>query len=493
MIEMFERAARYGNRRAIVDSSGTHSYCELMGSAERIASGLLAGRSSLEGARVALLLPPGHDFVAALWGIWLAGGIAVPLATSHPDGELRYVINDADCETVIAGPGLMKRAAHALSSHRGNLAEAGELMSTEGGPPVGSPPGRDAMLLYTSGTTGRAKGVVWRHAAVQTQVEIMSEAWGWRGDDHALLVLPLHHVHGLINVTATALWNGATLEMHGGFDAPRVWPRLASGEITVFMAVPTIYRRLLTTWDEGFAKGEQAAAAAALRGMRLMVSGSAALPVPTLEAWHDISGHVLLERYGMTEIGMALSNSYSDDRIPGAVGTPLPTVEVRVVDDDGEPLGEGAPGRLQVRGPSVFERYWRRPEATSESFVDEWFRTGDFVTSRSGVYRILGRESVDIIKTGGEKVSALEIEDVLRAHPAIIDCAVVGLEDPDWGERVAVAAAVSGPVPSLAELRDFCRERLAPEKLPRELLVVDELPRNALGKVLKPEVRARFD
>jgi malonyl-CoA/methylmalonyl-CoA synthetase len=347
------------------------------------------------------------------------------------------------------------------------------------------------MLLYTSGTTGRPKGVVWRHAAIQAQVEMMSAAWEWHPDDRALLVLPLHHVHGLINVTTTALWNGAIVEMQPGFDAAAVWRRLGSGEPTVFMAVPTIYRRLLSLRDE-LTASERAAQHSVLSAMRLMVSGSAALPVSTLEAWAAASGHVLLERYGMTEIGMALSNSYRGERIPGAVGRPLPTVEARVVDDADLIVPDGVAGRLQIRGPSVFASYWRRPDETAASFVDGWFRTGDSVVVSAGIYRILGRDSVDIIKTGAEKVSALEIEDVLRAYPGIVDCAVVGLPDDDWGEVVAVAVDVTGPPPTLEMIRRFARDHLAPEKLPRALLVVDELPRNALGKVLKPQVRLMF-
>lgn len=358
---------------------------------------------------------------------------------------------------------------------------------------VADPPalGEDAMLLYTSGTTGGPKGVVWRHSAIAAQAEIMSTAWGWQPDDRALLVLPLHHVHGLINVVITALWNGATVELQPAFDAAATWERLRSGEVTVFMAVPTIYRRLLAVWH-GFGAHERSSITAALAGMRLMVSGSAALPVATLEEWHAISGHVLLERYGMTEIGMALSNPYEGERMPGAVGRPLPSVEARVVDDAGAAVAEGTPGGLLIRGPSVFARYWRRPDETRASFVDGWFRTGDVVEVRQGIYRILGRESVDIIKTGGEKVSALEIEDVLRSHPQITDCAVVGVADPDWGERVVVAVTAPGNAPSLDELRAFCRDKLAPAKIPRSMRVVSELPRNALGKVLKPHVKDLF-
>ena len=169
-----------------------------------------------------------------------------------------------------------------------------------------------------------------------------------------------------------------------------------------------------------------------------MVSGSAALPVSTLERWREITGHVLLERYGMTELGMVLSNSLTR-RVPGHVGEPLPGVDVRLVDDAGSDVADGTPGELLVRGPNVFREYWRRPEATAEAFTDGWFRTGDVAVHEPDGFRMLGRSSVDIIKSGGEKVSALEIEEVYRTHPGVADCAVVGIEDPEWGERVCVA------------------------------------------------------
>jgi malonyl-CoA/methylmalonyl-CoA synthetase len=229
------------------------------------------------------------------------------------------------------------------------------------------------------------------------------------------------------------------------------------------------------------------------RRLRLMVSGSAALPVSVLERWREISGHTLLERYGMTEIGMALSNPLEGERRPGHVGVPLPGAEVRLVDEAGAPVAEGVPGEIEVRGPSVFREYWRRPEVTRDSFRDGWFRTGDMAVVENGYYRILGRSSVDILKTGGYKVSALEIEEVLLTHPAIAECAVVGKEDEEWGERVC-AAVVLRPDTTLSrdEIRAWTAERLAPYKLPREIRAVEALPRNAMGKVTKADVKKLF-
>jgi malonyl-CoA/methylmalonyl-CoA synthetase len=249
---------------------------------------------------------------------------------------------------------------------------------------------------------------------------------------------------------------------------------------------------LIAAWEDAGA-AERAAWSQGARRLRLMVSGSAALPAPTLERWRGLTGHTLLERYGMTEIGMALSNPLAGERIAGAVGSPLPGVETRLVDETGREVAAGAAGELEVRGPGVFEEYWRRPEETHAAFRHGWFRTGDVAVCAGGVYRLLGRQSVDILKTGGEKVSALEIEAVLREHAAIADCAVVGVPDPEWGQRIAAAVILTpGAALELDELRAWARERLAVYKLPSRLLCVAELPRNALGKVQKPEVVQMF-
>jgi malonyl-CoA/methylmalonyl-CoA synthetase len=241
-----------------------------------------------------------------------------------------------------------------------------------------------------------------------------------------------------------------------------------------------------------------------------MVSGSAALPVSVFEKWKAISGHTLLERYGMTEIGMALSNPLDGERRPGYVGLPLPGVTARLADEAGREVAaeglsreelssegrsrEGQSGEIQIKGQNVFIEYWRRPEATREAFRDGWFRSGDIAVIKDGYWRILGRSSVDIIKTGGYKVSALEVEEVLRTHPAIAECAVVGVEDAEWGERVCAAVLLkAGKTLSHAELREWAKERLASYKAPTRVLYMDELPRNVMGKVTKPDVKTLFN
>ncbi len=493
-LSLVERARGYERRTAIVAPEGKFRYSELLESSAGVATSLLSGGTDLQQARVCYLVPPGWPYVAVQWGIWRAGGIAVPMAVSHPPAELEHVLDDARPVAVVADPELAPRV-QGLATARGiPVLRTADLMGAA--PPAALPDvdaGRDAMMLYTSGTTGRPKGVVTTHANIQAQVESLTEAWGWTPDDRILLHLPLHHVHGIVNVLTCALWNGAACEILPKFDAVEVWERLARGELTLYMAVPTIYRRLVEAWEDADTRTRDAWSAGA-RACRLMVSGSAALPVPTLERWEEISGHRLLERYGMTEIGMALSNPLSGERRPGYVGRPLPGVGVRLTDEADRPVPPGTAGQIQVRGPTVFRCYWERPQATAEAFTDDgWFRTGDQAVLVEGAYRILGRSSVDILKSGGEKISALEIEDVLRTHAGVQDCAVVGVPDPEWGDRVC-AAVVPHPASSLSpsELRAFAKELLAPYKVPKDFAVVEDLPRNAMGKVTKPAVREIF-
>ena len=405
------------------------------------------------------------------------------------------MIRDAGAEAVVAHPdvGAVVRAAQLSPAVRTITSDDAVNTAPHSRLPQVAD-GRRAMMVYTSGTTGKPKGVVTTHANITTQVTSLVTAWEWRADDWILLVLPLHHVHGIINVLSCALWAGARCEMLAKFDAEQVWGRIAAGELTLFMAVPTIYGKLITAWDGAAPERRREwSAGCAPPRMRLMVSGSAALPVQRLERWREISGHVLLERYGMTEIGMALGNPLHGERRPGFVGTPLPGVEVRLVDDAGRAVPSGTPGEIEVRGAAVFLEYWRRPDATAEAFRDGWFRTGDVAVLENESYRILGRSSVDIIKTGGFKVSALEVEEVLRTHPAIAECAVVGVEDPEWGERICAAVERRGEADlTLAALQAWAKERLAPYKIPRALRSVPALPRNAMGKVTKGEVAKLF-
>jgi malonyl-CoA/methylmalonyl-CoA synthetase len=493
-LPLIDRHFEHPHRTALHTSEGSFTYGDLLEGSASVAARLLAGEADLNEGRVAFLVPPGFDYVAVQWGIWRAGGVAVPLALSHPAPELDHTIGDCDAGLVVAHPTLAEQV-RAIVEQRGLTLLTTDQLLAPGSAEATLPsiePDRRAMILYTSGTTSRPKGAVSTHANIQAQVETLVAAWRWTRDDHTLLVLPLHHVHGIINVLGCALWSGARCTVHPSFDAGAVWGELTTGDLTLFMAVPTIYGRLIIGWDAA-EPAARAAMSAGCQRLRLMVSGSAALPVSVLERWLEISGHTLLERYGMTEIGMALSNPLDGERRPGHVGVPLPGVEVRLVEDSGEVVGDETPGEIEVRGPSVFREYWRLPQATEQSFRDGWFRTGDVAEIVGGYFRILGRSSVDILKTGGYKVSALEIEEVLRTHPAVAECAVVGVPDEEWGDRVC-AALVLRPEEELTseQLRAWAAGRLAPYKVPREVKVVEELPRNAMGKVVKPELRGVF-
>ena len=481
------------SRTAIIAADGTFTYDQLDDASRRVAGALLGDNTDLNQTRVAFFMPPSFAYAAVQRGIWRAGGVAVPLAISHPPAELDYVIHDSGASVVVSDPAsatmLMPLAKGARARFLTTTTALASSMADDL-PHLGS--NRRAMIIYTSGTTGRPKGAVSTHQNIGAQIAALVEAWRWTPADRLLLTLPLHHVHGIINGLGSALAVRATCEILPVFDAERVWDRLASGEITVFTAVPTIYNRLIASWNAAPPEVQRARSDGA-RGLRLMMSGSAALPVQTLERWREITGHTLLERYGMTELGMALSNPLAGERRPGYVGQPLPGVDIRLVDEDGRDVGEGTPGELEVRGPAVCLEYWQRPDDTRDAFRDGWFRTGDVAVWENGSFRLLGRSNVDIIKTGGFKVSALEIEEILRTHPAIAECAVVGVHDEDWGERVSAAVELrTGATLSLDELQQWAKVQLAPYKVPRALQAVPALPRNAMGKVVKPEVAGLF-
>ncbi|WP_445631878.1 acyl-CoA synthetase [Nostoc sp. DSM 114167] len=486
------RAEEYNQKTAIVTTDGAFTYRDLLHTSSQIATSLLQNTEDLQEQRVAFLIPPGFEYVATQWGIWRAGGIAVPLCISHPRPELEYVITNSGASIIVAHPNfedILRSLAEKynlrfiLTSETlpHNISRLPEIDIT-----------RRALILYTSGTTGKPKGVVTTHQNIQAQVTSLITAWEWTSSDRILHILPLHHIHGIINVLTCALWAGAECHILSKFDAETVWRRICDGDLTLFMAVPTIYVKLIAAWETA-SKERQKIMSAGCAKMRLMVSGSAALPVQVLEKWQTISGHFLLERYGMTEIGMALSNPLHGERLSGYVGKPLPQVEVRLVDEKGDLVPAGTPGEIQVKGLGVFLEYWQNPQATAKAFQDGWFRTGDTAVVENDNYRILGRMSVDIIKTGGYKVSALEIEEVLRTHPDIQECAVVGVADLEWGERVCAALVLQGSQPlTLQAFRSWAKERLAVYKVPTQILIVEELPRNAMGKVTKPTVVELF-
>mmetsp|Transcript_2226 Transcript_2226/g.4991 ORF Transcript_2226/g.4991 Transcript_2226/m.4991 type:complete len:605 (+) Transcript_2226:87-1901(+) len=536
MLVRLRAHAKAGVERAIIESGPQVATCivsypKLLASVEEVSKmvlGLLAGRPAGLPKHVAYLVSPGLAYTVVELAVWAAGGTCIPLSVHSPAPELEYFLEDSDAAVVIADAvleGKLEPVAEKLGRPFATVLD-GDACGIRLCPATGVTVARGevevsvmtpGLILHTSGTTGRPKGVVHTFQGLTAQYESLTEAWQWSSSDHTLHVLPLHHIHGVQNILNTALYNGACVEFTP-FDAAFCLRRLGSGDITCFHAVPTVYVKLIQHVDK-LSTETRAEICKSLRtdAMRCMVSGSAALPVQTMRSWAEISGHVLLERYGMTEVGMSLSNKLHGTRYPGCVGWALPGVEVKL-DRDGTILVKGAP---------VFREYYGRDEATKKEFTEDgWFKTGDNAqvggsseelqrlqdsvreveraTGRpppdtpavpdealSGIYKILGRSSLDIIKSGGYKISALEIENELVQHDKVKECAVIGKPDEIWGEKVVALCVLTDNL-TLEELRKWGKERLASYKVPQELEVVTELPRNHMGKLEKKVILQRY-
>lgn len=483
----FARLVTGNMKTALVDGGAQYSYGEVNARIKRFATGLLAGRADLNEERVAVLLPASLDYVAALHGVWRAGGIAIPLNTASAETELEHYLSSAGVTRLIATDeheeNIRQLCAH-LSIERVTVDQL-LARSADRLPAIDS--GRRAMILFTSGTTSKPKGVVMTHKAIRAQITRLVGAWRWGKDDAVPLFLPLHHAHGIINVLSCALWCGATVHLMPKLDVPKLCRQVATGVYSVFMAVPTIYVKLID-YLQSLDAGESAAVRSGFGAMRLNVSGSAACPVAVFDRWRALTGQALLDRYGMTEIGMALSNPYGGERRAGYVGQALPGVTVQLFDEEDRPIREEAtPGEIRVKGDGVLEEYWNDEKATRESFTDGWFCSGDIAVIEDGYYRIMGRSSIDIIKSGGYKLSALEIESVLLTHEDINEAAVIGVEDRTWGEAVAAVITLrDGAHLDLADLKQWCRSRMSPYKIPKKIKVLNALPRNPMGKIAKP-------
>lgn len=492
MYRCIESSQLYPHKIAVVDRGESVTYQQLANESARLASLLLGTSDDLAEARVAFMLPPGKHYVASLWAIWRAGGVAVPLCLTYPLPSLQYVLEDTGARSILTTRAFEPLLGEYCAQQGIRLMILEDLTEQVSVllPDISSQ--RRALILYTSGTTSKPKGVVTTHANITAQVTTLINAWGWSASDATLCVLPLHHVHGIINVVSCSLYAGATCYFTESFSAEEVFQWLTSDKLTVFMAVPTIYYKLVSYW-ETLSDEAKSLAYQIMLAFRLMVCGSAALPVTVMEKWQTISGQVLLERYGMTEIGMAISNPYVGERRAGYVGVPLPGVEVKLVDEKGSPVADGEPGEIIISGPNVFLEYWQNPQATAESFTEAgWFSTGDVAVVENGYYRIMGRMSMDIIKSGGYKISALEIEEVLRTHPAVDDCAVIGMPDEEWGELIVAALVLKETTFDTHSLQLWLREKMAAYKTPRKYMVLPELPRNAMGKVVKSSLKQLF-
>ncbi|WP_129674700.1 acyl-CoA synthetase [Candidatus Chloroploca sp. Khr17] len=478
----------------------------------------------IRGDRVGLYLAGGPAFLGAYLGAHLAGAAVVLINTQYRRVELDHILGDSEPRVVVCDaegamhlgelaarpwaqlltdptrlkPALVELAPGTLPHHRGEhtVDDPGSMSDPEGQlaaaleqhAPLSIneelPRPEDlAILAYTSGTTGRSKGAMLTHGGLIANSEAVCTAWNWQASDRLLLVLPLFHIHGLgVGVHGTLL-RGASLVLRPRFEPEETLATLREGRCTMFFGVPTIYTRLIDTVGAGEALRD------AGKHVRLFVSGSAALSPQTFADFAALAGQPILERYGMTETGMNLTNPYAGERRPGSVGGPFPGQEARIVEvQSRQPVSAGTIGEIQVRGPHVFAGYWRNPAATAEVLgEDGWFSTGDLGhCSADGYYTITGRAK-ELIISGGYNIYPREVEEVLLDHPGLAECAVFGLPDATFGEQVVAAVVPRDPAnpPTDAELEHFCRERLAAYKRPRQIRLLTALPRNAMGKVQK--------
>ncbi|KAG4436880.1 hypothetical protein IFR05_007643 [Cadophora sp. M221] len=505
-----------------------------------------AGGSSAEGERIAFLVENSYDYETpvTLLSILGAHSIALPLSPAFPANELQYIMDQSQASMLLSSAKFESKAVEVLKQDLEGKAKHVKLGKKFGGAAQskvtleGPTDGNGGMMLYTSGTTNRPKGVLLPQSVLTAQANSLVTAWNYTPKDHLLHVLPLHHIHGTVNAILAPLFAGSTIEFLFPFNASSAWSRFASpflpsqsttspnpsstSPITFFTVVPTVYNRLLSTFKDLTPEVQTAAKQAiSPANLRLNISGSAALPTPTKKAWSDLSsGNVLLERYGMTEVGMALSCGLSnDDRVDGSVGWALPGVEVRLVDTEtneviqpGEELdkdGKERDGEIQLRGPTIFKEYWRNEKATLSEHVNgddekgRWFKTGDVAVrrdvpsaghssqdwARGPMYFIRGRKSADIIKSGGEKVSALEVERELLSLPQVAEAAVVAVPSGKWGQKVGAVIILNedaegrkgkwGPM----DMRRALKARLANYKIPQVMKVVNDIPKNAMGKI----------
>jgi malonyl-CoA/methylmalonyl-CoA synthetase len=464
---------------------------EVFATAARFAH-VLAKHDVKPGDRVAVQAEKSATSLILYLACLRAGAVYLPLNTGYTPAELAYFVKDAEPRLFVSAEKKRERIQAALPpmifltiSDNGCT---GSLVTEAASEPPEFPDASIGMkdlaaILYTSGTTGRSKGAMLSHGNLYSNAESLGKAWAFSRDDVLLHALPIFHIHGLFVATNVALLSGASILLLPKFDPDAVFRALP--QATVMMGVPTFYTRLLK--DNRLNRETT-------RHMRVFISGSAPLLPETHREWEARTGHALLERYGMTETNMNTSNPYRGARVPGSVGLPLPGVEVRVADSEGAPLPPGEIGMIEVRGPNVFQGYWRMPEKTKAEFrKDGYFITGDLGTVGSdGHLRIVGRGK-DLIITGGLNVYPREIEGLLDDLAGVEESAVVGLPHDDFGEGVtAFLVLKDGAKVTEASVLDSLCDRLARFKLPKRVIFLDQLPRNAMGKVQKSALREKY-
>ncbi|XP_050544761.1 malonate--CoA ligase ACSF3, mitochondrial isoform X1 [Daktulosphaira vitifoliae] len=536
---IFSLAKQWPNKIAIVDKFGEHTYSSIYNSSvtlSKVLENYLHGETQ---ECVALFCPNDASYVVAQWASWMSGQIVVPLSPFHPESMLEYFLNDSGAKVILTTAELeksiqplvkkLKQKHFVLEDYvtlnykplgKTSFEKNNEVELFEQNNIINDNQffDSDAVIIYTSGSTGPPKGVLLSHRNLNSQINSLTSSWGWTNKDVILHALPLYHIHGIVNVLMCSLYSGAKCVMLPKFNANDVWTWLLAIDqyygyrVNMFMGVPTMYVKLIENYEKMFEKNDRMVEyikAVCSQKIRLMVSGSAPLPSTIFNRWEQITGHKLLERYGMSEIGMALSNPLNGERIPGFVGWPLPGVSVRLVKDD-KVLVEGNSidtkvinteakektggyiGSLQIKGDNVFKSYWCKPESTKKEFTEDgWFKTGDTAEYVNNNYKILGRTSIDIIKTGGYKVSALFIETIMLQNKLIDDIAVIGLPDSTWGQRIAALIVVNKDSKEIdgkkiiKELKLWAESVLPSYSIPTVIKVVDQIQRNAMGKVDK--------
>lgn len=483
-MQLIQRATSRLQKTAVQCRGREFTYRDILLHSSGIKEKILQGRKDFEGERIAYLAPQSYEFIPVQWGIWQAGGVSVPLCLQHPPPEWEYIIDDSKASVVICHSNFLSQLAP-LAERKGiRIIPFGDFFKSDGKvceiPDIHE--NRPAQIIYTSGTTGRPKGAVSSHRCILAQMKSVSDAWDITEKDHILEVLPLHHVHGNIVVLSTSLYSGAKVSFLSKFHPQAVWKEFINlKDLNLFMGVPTVYSKLIQNWKE-MRSDERLIASKACEKFRLMVCGSMSLPETVINEWKSITGQVLLERYGMTECGMILSNPLNGERKPGYVGTPLPGVQVKLVESE-----------IRVKSDGMFSGYLNKDKETKAAFDEEgWFRTGDIgIVDGQGNYKILGRESVDIIKSGGYKISAIDVENHLLNHPDIQEVFVLGIPDHHYGQSIAVIFKSSKDI-TLHELQNWSKERMAEYQIPRKIVRLEEIPKNPMGKVNKKELAKLF-
>jgi len=493
-------AAGNASKNAVVFEGTPCTYGAFDREVERYAA-MLHAAGVAKGDRVAIQLPKRMEFLFLHFASLSVGAVTLPLNAEYRPEEVEYFLSDSGTSLFVTDGERYARAAGTLRGLRGVrtlLLDGGggsgaeSLADRLSDAPAGfrrswpAGGGDPAMICYTSGTTGRSKGAVITHRNLVSNLLALHDAWEWTGNDVLLHVLPLFHVHGLNVAVHGSLYAGSTIVMHGKFDPGRAWDALEAHRCTLFMGVPTIYQRMMGEWEKREGKPD-------LQRMRVFISGSAPLSDNLFHRFERGTGFRILERYGMTETGMIASNRIDPaHRKAKSVGYPLAGVEIRVVQEGGADVRPGEVGEVWIRGDNVFRGYWGMPGKTEESFVDGWFRSGDlgFQDPGDGGRLYLVGRAKELIITGGYNVYPKEIENVLDAHEAVKESAVVGLPDEEFGEKVvAVVVPKEGIAPVAPEaFVEHCKTHLASYKCPKRVFIVPDLPRNAMGKIRKNRI-----